>query len=268
MLATLVMAGTAAQGQTNTSTNATNSATTSKTNTVPAHIKVPPPPPTYPWKSSISLGVTIARGNTDNTLASISAATEKKWPMNDLAFGADGLYGETKNPGQQQYTESAEVLHGFSQYDRTLGHDWYAYGRVDGFHDGIADIKYRLSVSLGLGYFFVTNKTWDWSAQAGPGYVKQQLDGDSQSFASLRLSETLHYNISPNAKAWETVVFLPQVDRFDNYLVNAELGVEASLNKAKNLSLRSVLDDSYVNVPAAGRLKNDLRLITSLVYKF
>jgi hypothetical protein len=32
--------------------------------------------------------------------------------------------------------------------------------------------------------------------------------------------------------------------------------------------LRSALQDSYNNIPAAGRLKNDLKLITSLAYKF
>ena len=50
--------------------------------------------------------------------------------------------------------------------------------------------------------------------------------------------------------------------------VNAEVGVEAGLNKGNNLSLRSVLQDSYNTVPTLHRLKNDLKLITSLVYKF
>jgi hypothetical protein len=58
------------------------------------------------------------------------------------------------------------------------------------------------------------------------------------------------------------------VDKFNNYILNAEVGVEAALNKSSNLSLRSVLQDAYVNIPAPNRLKNDLKLITSLVYKF
>ena len=51
-------------------------------------------------------------------------------------------------------------------------------------------------------------------------------------------------------------------------LVNVELGVEAKLTKANKLSLRSVLQDSYNNIPAPGRYKNDLMLITSIVYNF
>src|SRR5580658_795572 len=267
----------AAQAQTNSATTTTTNrisvtnsqtiiTTTTIVTTAPAHPVVPPP--TYPWKSSVALGVTIARGNTDTTLASISAGTEKKWPNNDLAFGADGLYGETKNPGQQQFTESAELLHGFGQWNRSITDGLYGYMRIDGFHDGIADIKYRVTLAPGVGYYFISNKVADLSAEIGPGYIYQQLGGDTERFATLRIGEKFHYNISAHAKAWETLEFLPQVDNFNNYIVNAELGIEAALNKSNNLSLRSVLDDTYYNVPAANRLKNDLKLITSLVYKF
>ncbi|HTA29784.1 MAG TPA: DUF481 domain-containing protein [Candidatus Cybelea sp.] len=274
--ATLLAGSLAAQAQTNITHSTTNQTavtnnqtivtTTTVVTTAPAHPVVPPP--TYPWKSSVALGVTIARGNTDTTLASITLSTEKKWPQNDLVFGGDGLYGETKNPDQQKYTESAEVIHGYSQYNRTITDGLYGYVRIDGFHDGIADIKYRITLAPGIGYYFISNKVADLSAEIGPGYIREQLDGETESFATLRVGEKFHYNISAHAKAWETIEYLPQVDRFNNYIVNAELGIEAALNKSSNLSLRSVLDDSYNNVPAVGRLKNDLKLITSLVYKF
>jgi len=262
VLAVILFAGVVsvqAQTNINTSTNQTS------TNGVAAPPKAPP---AYPWKSTVALGVTLARGNTDTTLASASFSTEKKWPLNDLMFGADGLYGETKNPGQQAYTESAELLHGFGQYNRTITGSLYAYARIDGFHDGIADIKYRVTLAPGIGYYFVTNKVMDLSAEIGPGYIREQLDGDTESFTTLRIAEKFHYTISAHSKAWETIEFLPQVDKFNNYILNAEVGVEAALNKSSNLSLRSVLQDAYVNIPAPNRLKNDLKLITSLVYKF
>jgi putative salt-induced outer membrane protein YdiY len=262
--AAILLAGAVtAQAQTNTNTSSTNQTTN---RVAPAHPKIVIP--TNGWKSSIAFGLTLTRGNTDSTLVSAAATTEKKWLLNDLVFGADGLYGEIKLPNASKNTENAEVLHGFSQYNRTISDGFYGYMRLDGFHDGIADIKYRLTVAPGLGYFFMTNKIRDLSAEIGPGYIKEQLDGQSESFATLRMGEKFHYAISSHAKAWETVEFLPQVDRFDNYIVNAELGLEAGLTKANKLSLRSVLQDSYNNIPAPGRLKNDLKIITSLVYKF
>jgi len=224
--------------------------------------------PTNGWQSSIAFGLTLARGNTDTTLASATVTTQKKWLNNDLKFGAEGLYGEAKLPNEPTASATAETLHGYSQYNRILGHDFYFYGRVDGFHDGIADIKYRLTLAPGIGYYFITNKTVDLNLEMGPGYIKEQLDGESESFATLRIAEKCHYAISPHAKAWEMVEFLPQVNEFNNYIINSELGVEASLTKGNRFSVRTVLQDSYNNVPAADRLKNDLKLITSLAYKF
>jgi putative salt-induced outer membrane protein YdiY len=277
-VAFLLAAVVAGQAQTNTArTNVTTTTTTngdtititttaittiSKTNAAVATTNA------TSWKGSISFGLTIARGNTDTAQASVTAATEKKWLQNDLALGADGLYGETKAPNAPKNTENAETLHGFSQYNRFLGDRFYGYARIDGFHDGVADIKYRLSLSPGLGYFFVTNKTADLSGEIGPGYVKEQLGGNSESFATLRLEEKLHYRISPHAKAWESVRLLPQINRFDNYVAMAEVGIEAGLTAGNRLSLRSMLQDSYNNIPAAAKLKNDLQLIASLVYKF
>jgi hypothetical protein len=51
-----------------------------------------------------------------------------------------------------------------------------------------------------------------------------------------------------------------------NFLVNAEVGAEASLTKT--LSLRVTLQDNFVNQPAPGRKDNDVKLISGVVYKF
>ena len=56
------------------------------------------------------------------------------------------------------------------------------------------------------------------------------------------------------------------MDKFDNFLVNAEIGAEALLTKT--LSLRITVLDNFVNEPAPGRKDNDVKLISGLVYKF
>lgn len=224
------------------------------------------------WKTSVAFGLTISRGNSDTTMASATAQTERHWLHNDLVLEADGLYGESRLPNQSTNqagsTETAEILHGYAQYNHFFGKGFYGYGRIDGYHDGIADIKYRLTLAPGLGYIFVTNKILDFSAEAGPGYIKEQLDGYSQSYASLRFAEQFHYIISPHARVWETVELLPQVDQLNNYILNFQAGIEAGLTKNNKVAMRLVLRDTYNNVPAAGRLKNDLQIIASLAYKF
>jgi putative salt-induced outer membrane protein YdiY len=60
--------------------------------------------------------------------------------------------------------------------------------------------------------------------------------------------------------------FLPQVDDFNNYILNGEIGVESALTKSWALSV--ILQDTYDNEPAPGREKNDVKLIAALKWKY
>jgi putative salt-induced outer membrane protein len=224
------------------------------------------PPPR--WQSSAALGLTLTRGNSDTTTLSIGAITQKKWDANDLSLGADGLYGTQKSAGAASTTETADLLHGFVQYNRLFSDRFYGYGRVDGLHDGLADIQYRLTLSPGAGYYFVKEKDTDVSIEIGPGWVDEKLGHTYENYAVLRVAQKLHQTLSDRSRIWETLEWLPQVDNLNNYIANVECGIEADLTKKKNLSLRVTLDDTYNNMPALGRLKNDLKLITAVAYKF
>jgi putative salt-induced outer membrane protein len=242
-----------------------------------AHAADATPTTTNHWESSVSAGATLTRGNSETFLGTLTAATGKKWNQNELAFGADMAYGttttETKNPTPPPNTiktddTTAETLHGFGQYNRLFNERLYGLGRIEGLHDGVADIDYRLSLSVGAGYYFIKAKEMQLSAEVGPGYIVQRLGGDNQSYATLRAAEKFNMALSDRARLWETVEILPQVDDFNNYIVNFEIGVEADLNQSKKLALRVYLDDTYNNVPAAGRKKNDLKLVAAVAYKF
>jgi putative salt-induced outer membrane protein YdiY len=224
--------------------------------------------PATNWQTSATVGLTIARGNADTTLFSFSVASEKKWTNNDLKLGADLLYGTSRTPGESTSSETADRDHGFSQWNHTFSDRFFGYLGVEALHDGIADIQYRFTIGPGAGYYFIKNKKLDFSVEGGPAYIAEKLDSTSSSYATMRVAEKLHYQISDHAKLWETIEFLPQVDHFDNYIVNAEIGIEAALNKSNRLALRTVLDDSYDNIPAPDRLKNDLKLIAGITYKF
>jgi putative salt-induced outer membrane protein YdiY len=226
-----------------------------------------PPPQTPRWESSAQAGVTLTRGNSETLLASLAAGTAKKWNNNELSFGVDGTYGTT-TINRTNDTTTANSMHGFGQYNRLFSERAYGYFRVDGLHDDIAQIRYRLTVSPGGGYYFIKNKTTDLSGEVGPGFVAQRLGEKVHDFCTLRLAEKFHHQISDRARVWETAEYLPDVEHFRNYIVNFEVGVEADLTKDKKFTLRAFLQDTYNNVPAKGRKNNDAKLVTALAYKF
>ena len=48
--------------------------------------------------------------------------------------------------------------------------------------------------------------------------------------------------------------------------ISYRLGVESGMTK--HLALQTYLQDTYHSEPAAGRLKNDLKLVAGVKYKF
>jgi putative salt-induced outer membrane protein len=218
------------------------------------------------WVGSAAAGLTLTRGNSHTLLATASLEDDAKWKANELKLGADGAYG--KSSVNNVTSETAETLHAFGQYNRLFTERFYGYARIDGLHDGIAAIDYRLTLAPGVGYYFIKNKTAELSGEAGPGYIIEKLGHQDKDYATLRIAETFHLTLSDRARLWQTLEFLPQVDNFENYIVNFELGIEADLSQKKNLSLRAFFDDDYNNRPAPNRLKNDCKLVTAIAYKF
>jgi putative salt-induced outer membrane protein YdiY len=175
-------------------------------------------------------------------------------------FGVDGSYGENDS------VKNNETLHGVGQYNHLFGERFYGFFNLEGLHDGIADLQYRFTFSPGAGYYFVKTTNTTFAGEVGPGLIVQRLGGVDTTYASLRLAERFEHKLKNGARVWEKAEILPQVNKFDNFLVNAEIGAEAALTKT--LSLRVTLQDNFVNQPAPGRKDNDVKLISSLVYKF
>ena len=97
--------------------------------------------------------------------------------------------------------------------------------------------NYRFTFSPGAGYYFLKETNTTLAVEAGPGLIVQQLGGVDTTYATLRLAERFEHKLDNGARVWEKAEFLPQVNKLENFLVNAEIGAEAALTKT--LSLRS-----------------------------
>jgi len=220
-------------------------------------------PTNSPWDVSAAAGLTLTRGNSHTLLFTGNVLADKKWDAgkNELSLGADGVYGTDNG------VENANQLHGFGQFNHLFTERFYGYFRIDGLHDAIAGIDYRITVSPGVGYYFIKETNTTLRGEVGPGYLyENDRDGSTHSYATLRLAERFEHTFNQFAKVYQSVEYLPQVDRFGNYIINAEIGVETTMSK--KLSLLAYLQDSYHSEPPDDRLKNDIKLVSAFKYKF
>ena len=215
---------------------------------------------TNKWETTASIGVTVTQGNSDSVLGAAQVLSQKKWDQNEMRIGADGTYGELEGE------KNVEGLHGFAQYNRLFSERAFGYLRLDGLHDAIADIEYRFTFSPGAGYYVIKNEQTTLSGEAGPAFIYEKQGGESTGYMTARLAERLEHKFNDNVRLWQSIEFLPQVDDLNNFLINAEVGVESKLTP--RLSLKVFAVDNYDNEAAPGREENDLKVVTAVGYTF
>jgi hypothetical protein len=76
----------------------------------------------------------------------------------------------------------------------------------------------------------------------------------------------LDYKLNSRARIWHSAEIIPQLDQTDNFIINADFGIESPITR--DLSLQVSLQDNYVNLPATTYKHNDVRIISGIVYKF
>jgi hypothetical protein len=234
-----------------------------------ADAAAPAEPPKQIWESTASLDLALTRGNSDSFLATATINAHRKWENDELLLGAAAGYGNnttTDSTGQKVTSETVNYARAFGQFNYLFTERFYVGLRLEGLHDEIADINYRVTVSPMAGYYFIKHTNTFLVGEVGPSLVTQDLGGDTSTYIGLRLAERYEYKFAGGARFWESLEWIPQVDEFDNWILNAEIGISAPIYKV--LDVRLVAVDTYNNQPAAGREKNDLKLLAGVGARF
>jgi putative salt-induced outer membrane protein YdiY len=210
--------------------------------------------------NTAALGLALTQGNRDTLLLTLDVDRFVKAPNREWFFGGRAAYGEVEDARSQQ------LLRGYGQCNHLFNTNWFAYGRLEGLHDGMADLVYRLTATPGAGFFLVHRPQSFWNVEAGPGFVHERFADRTGEFLTARLADRLEHRLNDRARVWHWAEYLPDTGDFADFVINAELGAEVALNKS--LSLRSTVVNTYRSEPAAGRKNNDLKLITGVSVRF
>lgn len=212
------------------------------------------------WEHSAAIGATINDGNTDSKQGTASWLSEIKTDAGNKArLALDAAQGE--NNGDK----TADNFKGNANYKRMLAERCYGVADLNGLYDSVADINYRITLAPGAGYYVMKSDAATMTLDLGPAYVWEKVGGVSDDYLAARASERYERNLSASAKVWQALEYVPQVEDFDNYFINGELGAEAAMTET--ISLRLVFKDQYVNIPAEGRERNDIQFVGALAFK-
>jgi putative salt-induced outer membrane protein YdiY len=211
-----------------------------------------------PWEVTAAAGLSLAKGNSDalNFNASILASYIEA--ANELYLGADYIYAE--NDGLR----TNNSVHAYAQYNRLLSDRAYLGLVSDFWHDESADLDFRFSLAPTFGYYVVKNDTASLAFEAGGGYTWEDQGGLASDYFSLRFAEKFTYKLSDTIKLYQSVIYSPEAEDFNSYLLTAEAGIAAKVTS--RFGVRVGVRNQFDSTPAAGREDNDFQLVTSLTY--
>ena len=214
------------------------------------------------WDKSLNFGFNLTDGNSDTVLFTAGANASADYGDDLFDFEVAVKYGEARNLDTGVKAETQNDVRARGDYKHLISDRWYLGTGADFLHDNIADVNYRVKAKTALGYFLIKDEDLRFNVEAGPGYVFERVASISNDYFAPFISERLEWDITETSKFYEAATVTFDVDESDNTLVEAEAGLEAALST--NLSLIVAVKDIYDNLPAEGRQRNDLSIITAL----
>lgn len=210
------------------------------------------------WEVTGAAGLTLADGNAETLAYSLQLLASRVTDIDEIYLDADYFYADDRG------LETSNALRLNAQYNRLLTEQFY-YGFIGSYlSDQVAEIDYRFDTNALLGYYLWKNERSSLAIEAGPGYTWEDQGGVTDSYASLRFAEKFEYRFSNRSKFWQSVIFTPQVDDFDNHLIIAEAGIDTLITN--NWSLRTFVRHRIDNTPAVGLEKGDTSVLVGLAY--
>lgn len=222
------------------------------------------PTPAKIWSGEVALGYSQTTGNVQNKQADARFLANRKREKDELTFKAEATYGsQNKKMNTQKYYGMTRYAYSFSADKR-----WYQFFKEEVDHDRFSDIDLRSVTSTGLGYWWATEPDWKLLTEAGPGLEHTRYRSGQEStteaiavgrlFAEKKLWDKL--------KLSEDVTIYPSLQDTGEFRLRSESIIEYPFGD--KLAGRLSLIDEYNSDPAADKKKNDVRLVSSLVYSF
>lgn len=215
------------------------------------------------WDKSLAFGLNVTSGNSETTLANIASKIARDYEGEIWDFGLTYNYGEDKDresAGEDKVNKNE--FRGNASYNHMLNDTSFVGFGTKVLYDEIADIDYRVGLDPTYGYYFIKDNTYKFRLEAGPSYIFEKVGGLSDDYLAPRVADRFDWAISCTSKIYQTAEVLMDINDSDNYIVNAEIGIEAALNAT--LSLVFLVRETFDNQPAADREKDDLAVITAL----
>lgn len=217
------------------------------------------------WQGSVFVGYNQTNGNTNKSAGNLQFEANKKEGKYAYLLKGNMSYSENNNSMDGQ---KWDALGRFS-FDFGEDNKWYNFYQLYIDHDYFADIDYRITPSIGVGYHIANSEDWKWDADAGLGYriERHRISKDTNDEYLTAIAHTfMKKRVFEKAFISEDLTVYPSLKSGAGTSLRSETVFSNPLTQALDLELKYILD--FNTEPAAGKKKSDTQIIAGLKYKF
>jgi putative salt-induced outer membrane protein YdiY len=229
-------------------------------------------PPRQDWTGAVVGNFSLARGNTNKFTvgAEANAALRRDDAFNNdrTSFGGAYNFGQSGGgPGGEDTVTDTDNWNVFGKYDNYWSPVWYGYVGAKLEHDRIADLYYRVSPGIGLGYQWLETPKVNFRTEAGVTYIHEEFDpSGSEDSVALRLAYVYNNKLTDDLTLFHTLEYLPAFDNPADYILNTDIGLRASLTADFFAQFKILYKRD--STPAEGALENDLLYTIGVGWNF
>ncbi len=217
------------------------------------------------WSGNIFAGYNQSKGNTEKASGSMSAQAIKKFEAAEITVKGSLFYSESENKMDGQKWD------GLVKYFFNFGEEkkWFNVYKLYVDHDYFADIDYRITPNVGIGYHLAASEDWVWDTDAGLGYriTRSRINEDKDDENAIGQVHTfMKKKILTNSFISEDLSIYPSLEGDSGTLLKSETVFANPLTKKMDLEFRYIVDHN--SEPSEGKKKTDSQIIAGIKYKF
>jgi putative salt-induced outer membrane protein YdiY len=220
------------------------------------------------WVGSVVAGAVLTRGNTESSTASVGAEATRRSEDTRIYLGAGYYFANQRDNDTGESSTIADNLFVKGKLDYFFTKKFFGYANIKYEKDRIASLDMRVTPGAGLGYQWIEGAGLNFFTEAGLTYVHEDYTDpdEKRDYMAARAAYHLDFAFNSYVKGFHNFETIPNVEEYETFLVNTDVGIRADLTA--RLFLEGKVQLAYNSEPADDREKKDLRYTLGVGWAF
>lgn len=230
------------------------------------------------WAGGVSIGLALARGNSDTTTFNTAFNGVRKTLNDQIKLSFSSIYATsgTSTSGSPGGVTANEILAGIA-YNKNITKKMFVFASGAFTHDELEGLNLQGIYSGGLGWHVIDTPKTTLDLNLGLNYTRASYSGSAsatmaavsvdRNFPGVTAGEAFMHKFGESTVFTENFIIYPTLTQLGQYSFSLNTSVVTKIKKW--LGWQTTLTDNYVaNPPIAGTVPNDVVLSTGFNLSF